>query len=122
MTSPWQPAGGRELRVGLAGLGSMGRNHLRILSGRTDLVLAAVADPVGAALAVATSQTGAQGFDEPLAMIAEADLDAVVIAAPTTAHVPLALAAIEHGIAVLVEKPLAATTDEAMRIVAAARA
>ena len=122
MTSPWQPAGGRELRVGLAGLGSMGRNHLRILSGRTDLVLAAVADPVGAALAVATSQTGAQGFDEPLAMIAEADLDAVVIAAPTTAHVPLALAAIEQGIAVLVEKPLAATTDEAMRIVAAARA
>ena len=122
MTSPWQPAGARELRVGLAGLGSMGRNHLRILSGRTDLVLAAVADPVGAALAVATSQTGAQGFDEPLAMIAEADLDAVVIAAPTTAHVPLALAAIEQGIAVLVEKPLAATTDEAMRIVAAARA
>jgi UDP-N-acetylglucosamine 3-dehydrogenase len=122
MTSPWRPAGARELRVGLAGLGSMGRNHLRILSGRTDLVLAAVADPVGAALAAATSQTGAQGFDEPLAMIAEADLDAVVIAAPTTAHVPLALAAIEQGIAVLVEKPLAATTDEAMRIVAAARA
>ena len=50
-------------------------------------------------------------------MIAEADLDAVVIAAPTTAHVPLALAAIERGMAVLVEKPLAATTDDAMRIV-----
>jgi len=122
MTSPWQPAGERRLRVGLAGLGSMGRNHLRILSSRPDLVLAAVADPVMAALAGATSQTGAQGFDEPLAMIAEADLDALVIAAPTTAHVPLALAAIEQGIAILVEKPLAATTDEAMRIVAAARA
>ncbi len=122
MTSPWQPAGERRLRVGLAGLGSMGRNHLRILSSRPDLVLAAVADPVVAALAGATSQTGAQGFDEPLAMIAEADLDALVIAAPTTAHVPLALAAIEQGIAILVEKPLAATTDEAMRIVAAARA
>ena len=122
MTSPWQPAGERRLRVGLAGLGSMGRNHLRILSSRPDLVLAAVADPVMAALAGATSQTGAQGFDEPLAMIAEADLDALVIAAPTTAHVPLALAAIERGIAILVEKPLAATTDEAMRIVAAARA
>jgi UDP-N-acetylglucosamine 3-dehydrogenase len=122
MTSPWQPAGERRLRVGLAGLGSMGRNHLRILSSRPDLILAAVADPVVAALAGATSQTGAQGFDEPLAMIAEADLDALVIAAPTTAHVPLALAAIEQGIAILVEKPLAATTDEAMRIVAAARA
>ena len=122
MTSAWQPAGDRELRVGLAGLGSMGRNHLRVLTGRGDIRLAAVADPVEAALASATSQSGAQGFAEPLAMIAEADLDAVVIAAPTTAHVPLALAAIERGTAVLVEKPLAATTDEAMQIVVAARA
>jgi UDP-N-acetylglucosamine 3-dehydrogenase len=122
MTSSWQPAGERVLRVGLAGLGSMGRNHLRILSARGDLVMCAVADPVPAALNSATGQTGAQGFDEPLAMIAEADLDALVIAAPTTAHVPLALAAIERGIAILVEKPLAATTEEAMRIVAAGRA
>jgi predicted dehydrogenase len=122
MTSHWQPTGARELRLGLAGLGSMGRNHLRILSARTDVVLAAVADPVAAALADATAQTGAQGFAEPLAMIAEAELDAVVIAAPTTAHVPLALAAIERGIAVLVEKPLAATIDEGIRIVVAARA
>jgi UDP-N-acetylglucosamine 3-dehydrogenase len=122
MTSSWRPAGERELRVGLAGLGSMGRNHLRILAARDDIRLAAVADPVRAALAGATAQTGAQGFAEPLAMIAEAELDAVVIAAPTTAHVPLALAAIERGIAVLVEKPLAATVDEAMRIVDAARA
>ena len=77
--------------------------------------------PVADVLASATDQTGALGFAEPLAMIAEADLDAVVIAAPTTAHVPLALAAIERGVAVLVEKPLAATVDEAMRIVDAAR-
>jgi predicted dehydrogenase len=122
MTSSWRPAGERQLRLGLAGLGSMGRNHLRILSARSDLVLAAVADPVAAGLASATAETGAQGFAEPLAMIAEAELDALVIAAPTTAHVPLALAAIEHGIAILVEKPLAATTDEAMRIVSASRA
>ena len=122
MTSAWRPAGDRELRVGLAGLGSMGRNHLRVLTGRGDIRLAAVADPVDAALSSATDQTGAQGFAEPLAMIAEADLDAVVIAAPTTAHVPLALAAIARGTAVLVEKPLAATTDEAMQIVAASRA
>jgi UDP-N-acetylglucosamine 3-dehydrogenase len=122
MTSSWQPAGDRELRVGLAGLGSMGRNHLRILAARDDIRLVAVADPVEATLTGATAQTGAQGFAEPLAMIAEAELDAVVIAAPTTAHVPLALAAIERGIAVLVEKPLAATIEEAMRIVDAARA
>ena len=117
----WTPAGGRKLRVGLAGLGSMGRNHLRVLSARTDLRLCAVADPVPAALDAATDQTGAQGFAEPLAMLAEADLDAVVVAAPTMAHLPIALAAIERGVAVLVEKPLAASTDDALQIVAAAR-
>ena len=121
MTATWRPARDRGLSVGLAGLGSMGRNHLRILSGLTDIRLAAVADPVAETLAEATARTGAQGFAEPLAMIAEAELDAIVIAAPTTAHVPLALAAIERGVAVLVEKPLAATIEEAAQIVAAAR-
>jgi len=112
---------GRPVRIGLAGLGAMGRNHLRILSSRPDVRVAAIADPVDVVLAAASDQTGAQPFAEPLAMIAEAELDAVVIAAPTTAHVPLALAAIDRGIAILVEKPLAATVEEGMRIVAAAR-
>ncbi|HVA87793.1 MAG TPA: Gfo/Idh/MocA family oxidoreductase, partial [Candidatus Saccharimonadales bacterium] len=110
------------VRIGLAGLGTMGRNHLRVISSRSDCVLSAVADPVPEALSVALGSTGAQGFAEPLAMIEEAELDALVIAAPTTAHVSLALAAIERGIPVLVEKPLAATVEEAMRIVSASRA
>lgn len=121
MTDAWRPLGAGELRIGLAGLGSMGRNHLRILGGRDDVRLAAIADPVEQVLEAATATTGAQAFAEPAAMIAEAALDALVIAAPTTAHVPLALAAIERGVAVLVEKPLAATVDEAMQIVVAGR-
>jgi UDP-N-acetylglucosamine 3-dehydrogenase len=121
MSGGWQPAAGRELRIGLAGLGSMGRNHLRILASRADIRLAAIADPVGDALAAAVATSGAQAFDEPLAMIAEAELDALVIAAPTTSHVPLALAAIQRNIAVLVEKPLAESAEEGERIVIAAR-
>jgi UDP-N-acetylglucosamine 3-dehydrogenase len=109
------------LRIGLAGLGSMGRNHLRILASRADIRLAAIADPVADALAAAVATSGAQAFDEPLAMIAEAELDALVIAAPTTSHVPLALAAIDRDIAVLVEKPLAESAEEGERIVTAAR-
>ena len=115
-------AGGPRIRVGLAGLGSMGRNHLRVLSSMADCSLVAVADPVVATLEAAVSSSGAQGFLEPLAMVEESDLDAIVIAAPTMAHVGLALAAIDRGIPVLVEKPLAATVDDAMRIVAASRA
>jgi len=121
MSGGWQPAAGRELRIGLAGLGSMGRNHLRILASRNDIRLVAIADPVAAALSAAVASSGAQPFDEPLAMIAEAELDALIVAAPTTSHVALALAAIDRDIAVLVEKPLAESAEEGERIVTAAR-
>ncbi len=122
MTSRWSPVGDKEVRVGLIGLGSMGRNHLRILASMPGARLAAVADPDPVALETATAATGAQGFAEPMALLAEAELDAVVIAAPTTTHVGLALAAIERGIAALIEKPLAATPPEAESIVAASKA
>ena len=109
------------LRLGLAGLGSMGRNHLRVISNHPETMLAAVSDPDAAALQAAVSQTGARGFADPLAMIEKAGLDGVVLAAPTTAHVSLALSAIERGLAVMVEKPLAATVEDGLTIVTAAR-
>ena len=120
MSGSWQPIGDRVARVGLIGLGAMGRNHLRLLSARSDARLVAISDPLPDVLEAAASTTDAQGFGEPQAMLAEADLDAVVIASPTTTHLPLALAAIERGIAVLVEKPLAATPAEADELVTAA--
>jgi UDP-N-acetylglucosamine 3-dehydrogenase len=99
----------------------MGRNHLRVISSHPETALAAIADPDPDALAAAVAQAGARGFADPLAMIREAELDGVVIAAPTTAHVPLTLAAVERGLPVLVEKPLAATVEDGLAIVAAAR-
>ena len=122
MTAAWSPVGARELRIGLIGLGSMGRNHLRVLRNLPDVRLAAIADLDGALLEAAATSSGAQAFADPMMLLAEADLDAVVVASPTTCHLPQALAAIERGIAVLVEKPLAATLAEADQIVAAASA
>jgi UDP-N-acetylglucosamine 3-dehydrogenase len=120
LSGSWQPIGAkRPVRVGLIGLGTMGRNHLRLLTGRDDTRLVAVADPVPGALDLVASAE-AQAYAESLAMLAEAELDAVVIASPTTTHHPLALAALDRGIAVLVEKPLAATTREADELVDAA--
>jgi predicted dehydrogenase len=113
MTSP--------LRLGLVGLGSMGRNHLRVISNHPETTLAAIADPDPAALEAAAGAPATTRFADPLEMIRQTDLDGVVIAAPTTAHMPLALAAIDRGIGVLVEKPLAATVDDGLAIVAAAR-
>jgi predicted dehydrogenase len=109
------------LKLGLIGLGSMGRNHLRVISSHPETTLAAVADPTPEALEAAVTQTGAAGYADPLEMIAKAELDGVVIAAPTTNHSALALAAIDRGLPVLVEKPLAATVDDAAAIVLAAR-
>ncbi len=122
MTARWSPAGEGTVRIGLIGLGSMGRNHLRLLGSMPGCRLAAVADPDSASLDRAVAGTAIQGFREPVAMLSEAELDAVVIAAPTTSHVELALAAIERNIVPLVEKPLAATPAEAESIVAAAAA
>jgi predicted dehydrogenase len=72
-------------------------------------------------VAAAVSATGSRGWADPFVMIREAEVDALLIAAPTTFHGPLAHAAIERGIPLLVEKPLAATYGEALGIVAAAR-
>jgi UDP-N-acetylglucosamine 3-dehydrogenase len=100
----------------------MGRNHVRVVAGHPETRLAAVADTDAEAVASVTAQTGAVGFTDPMAMIAESELDGIIIAAPTTFHGPLAHAAIERGVPVLVEKPLAATHAEALAIVAAGRA
>src|SRR5207244_2044701 len=51
----------------------------------------------------------------------EADLDALVIATPTTAHATLALEAIDRDIPVLIEKPIAASVEEGEEIVARSR-
>lgn len=110
------------LRVGLVGLGSMGRNHLRILTGRADCRVVAVADPVAEARASAAAVAPeASLFADPLALVAEVEVDALVVASPTTAHAEIALTAVERGIPVLVEKPLAASVEEAAEILRASR-
>jgi predicted dehydrogenase len=119
--SGWQPAGKRPVAVGLIGLGSMGRNHLRVLGDLGGARLAAISDPVPETLDAAERATGAAAFRDPESLLDLPGLDAVVIAAPTTAHRRLALGAIERRLPVLVEKPLAATTEEGLEIVLAAR-
>jgi predicted dehydrogenase len=111
----------RRLRVGLAGLGTMGRNHLRNLLARDDVDVVGIADPSAAACAAAAVQAPrAIAFSDPMTMLAQERLDAVIVAAPTTLHHGIALAAMANGAAVLVEKPLAATVAEARDLVRAA--
>lgn len=109
------------LRLGICGLGTMGRNHLRILLARDDAAVVAVADPSEVALERVRRQcAGLRAHDDALLMLAEEELDALVVATPTTQHAALVHEALARGIPVLVEKPLAATVAEASELVAAA--
>jgi predicted dehydrogenase len=111
----------RPLRAAVVGLGMMGRNHVRVWDEAVDGVeLVAVADPDPAAVASATAGRRARGFDDVDRMLAEEELDLVSIVAPTSLHLPVTLAALRAGANVLVEKPIAATREEATEMIRAA--
>jgi UDP-N-acetylglucosamine 3-dehydrogenase len=119
--SPWHPRTEGPLRFGVVGLGVMGRNHLRVLASRSDVKVVAVADPIGTARSTAADVAPrADVFRDAATMLEGIALDAVVVASPTMTHHAVTLHAIENGIAVLVEKPLAVTPAEAESIVQAA--
>ena len=112
---------GRALRAGVIGLGSMGRNHARVWDeeiGQVELV--AVADPRVDALRASTDERSVRGYADAIAMLAEEELDLVSVAAPTSLHHDLTVAALNAGAHVLVEKPIAATRAEAEGMMAAA--
>jgi UDP-2-acetamido-3-amino-2,3-dideoxy-glucuronate N-acetyltransferase len=106
-------------RVGVIGAGYWGANLIR--NCRQLGVLAAVCDTDLRALdQVRSAYPGTGLFCDTQAMFEHAKLDAVVIAAPAPAHAKLALAAIEAGKHVFVEKPLALNVEDAQRVVDAA--
>ncbi len=111
----------RPLRAGVVGLGMMGRNHVRVWDEAVPGVeLVAVADPDRGAVERATAGRRARGFEDVERMLAEEELDLVSIVAPTSLHLPVTLVAFRAGAHVLVEKPIAATRDEALEMMAAA--
>ena len=111
------------LRAGVVGLGMMGRNHVRVWDEVVEGVdLVAVADPDPRARAQAIAGRRARGFEDAERMLAEEELDLVSVVAPTSLHLAATLAALGAGANVLVEKPIAATRDEAEAMIEAAAA
>jgi predicted dehydrogenase len=114
-------AAARPLRAGVVGLGTMGRNHVRVWDEAVEGVeLVAVTDPDPEAVRRATQGRAIRGFADASEMFAAESLDVVSVVAPTSLHEPITLAALAAGVHVLVEKPIAATRDEAERMIAAA--
>ncbi len=103
------------VRAAVAGLGVMGRHHVRLLRAHPDVELVAVVDPAGDAQGVAAGVTVLPELADAIAL----GLDCCVVAAPTGDHHDLALALVEAGVATLIEKPLASTGPEGRAMVAA---
>jgi predicted dehydrogenase len=113
---------GRPLRAGVIGLGMMGRAHVRVWDEMVDGVeLVAVADTDPGAVREAIVGREARGYPDQASMLAAEELDLVSVVVPTSLHLPTALAALDAGSHVLVEKPIAATRGEAEEMIAAAR-
>lgn len=110
------------LRVGVIGLGWAGQQHLEAYAARDDVQVVGLA-------ALETDQLAllAERHEVPIAvadwreLLATADLDAVSVAVPTFLHAPISIAALEAGVHVLTEKPMARDAAESDSMVEAAR-
>ncbi len=110
----------RRLRAGVIGLGAMGAHHARVYGEMPETELVAVCDADPARFRALLHTGGVRGYTDVHALLAEMPLDLVSVAVPTRAHLDVAFAVIERGVALLVEKPLAATLDEGAQLRAAA--
>jgi len=113
------------LRLGFAGLGWIGAMRMDAVAASGRAVVAALCDPSEACLSAAVERhreaVAFADYDEMLARSEQLGLDGIVIATPNSLHAPQAIAALERGLAVFCQKPLALTAAEARAIVDAAR-
>lgn len=113
----------KRIRTAVVGLGRIGWNtHIpQIMRRQEKFQLTAVVDLSQERLQEAKEKYGVNGYPDIAAMIAAEHPDLVVIASPTHLHREHACAALELGCDVFLEKPMAATYEEALAIVQCAR-
>lgn len=110
----------QRLRVGLIGFGYAGKTfHAPLIRATPGLELAAVASSDAGKVRAALG-ADAVVFSRADELIAQADIDLVVVASPNATHVELATAALEAGKHVVVDKPFTADTAQAMQLAALA--
>lgn len=108
-----------RLKVAVVGCGHLGTIHARLLAGRDDVELVAVVDPSPEARSRVAEAHGCQAVAEPAGLVGLAQ--AAVVAAPTGLHARVALPLLEAGLDLLIEKPIAASVEDARAIVTTAR-
>lgn len=113
--------GAQDLRVGIIGVGMMGADHAeRVVNRIAGARLVAVSDPDTArAEALAGSFEGVRSIGDPLELIADGEVDAVIIASPGFVHEEQVAACLDHGKYALCEKPLTMDAASSLRLVEA---
>ena len=108
----------KKIRVGVIGVGSLGQHHARVFAELTGARLVGVADVDRARAVAIAGRHGCRAVTDYRELLP--DVEAVSVVTPTLLHHVIARACLEAGRHVLVEKPLAATVEEARDLVAAA--
>ncbi|MFT5171423.1 MAG: UDP-N-acetylglucosamine 3-dehydrogenase [Candidatus Marinamargulisbacteria bacterium] len=110
-----------NLRVGVVGLGNMGKHHARIYAQLENVTLAAICDHHTETLDQFSTQYACKGYTTLKEMLANENLDAISIAVPTAQHYDIAKTVIQQGIHVLIEKPITHSIETANEIVQLAK-
>jgi len=108
------------VRIGVVGTGSLGRHHVRILASLPGAELVGIHDARPEVAAELAATHGTVAFSDVDALAAQ--VDAMVVAVPTSEHAAIGVPLLAAGKHVLVEKPIAGTLEEADELLAAAAA
>jgi predicted dehydrogenase len=116
-----QPAQ-RRPQLGFLGVGWIGRHRMEAIAADNACEIAALADASAECVEAARVLAPGAVVGTSLDVLLERELDGIVIATPSALHAEQAIAALERGLAVFCQKPLARTATETAKVVAAARA
>lgn len=100
------------IRLAVVGLGKMGLSHYAIIATHPLVKIQAICDSTGYVLDVLKKYTGVATYSDFDAMLREVDLDAVIIATPSSMHAGMVRAALQKNLHVFCEKPFCLDTEE----------
>lgn len=106
-----------KIKIGLIGLGNVGRIHLHNCLHLRNATLSAVADTHEKSLITAKEVGIKHVFKDYNDLLKDPRIDAVIISVPTFLHVEIAAKAAENQKNILIEKPIARNPDEALKII-----
>ncbi len=109
------------IRFGVVGAGTMGAAHAQTLATHPAVRVTAITSLDDAATRRVAEQVGARPLPDWEALVVDPEVNAVLVATPDHLHTEVTVAAAEAGKAVLVEKPLATSSKDAMEMVARVR-